>query len=115
MKFSTFSLLSLAGFAAAWEGQLSADPQNVGEGGIASTNVHLLDYNTGSRYTTTILPGWTPSEQYVCFAEDGSGAYNFPAALWQTYDGCYNIDFEGAFGGAGHGYCCDGLPCDITA
>lgn len=65
MKFSAFNLLSFAGFAAAWEGQLSADPQNHGEGGRASVNVHLVDYNTGSRYTTTILPDWTTSEQFI--------------------------------------------------
>ncbi|KAL6898343.1 hypothetical protein GGI43DRAFT_385219 [Trichoderma evansii] len=115
MKFFALSLLGLAGIAVAWNGQLIQDDENTGEGGIRSRNVHLVDYDTKSRYSATLLPDWTSNVQSVFFVEDNGGGYNWPAQLWQTLDGCYNIGFEGAFGGAGHGYCCDGLPCDINA
>jgi hypothetical protein len=48
------------------------------------------------------------------FVETSPGGYDFDARVWKTKDGCYNIDFDDAFGGAGHGWCCGQLPCDIV-
>lgn len=48
------------------------------------------------------------------FVETSPGGYKFTARMWRTYDGCHNIDFDGALD-AGHGWCCGKLPCDIKA
>ncbi|KAL6903268.1 hypothetical protein GGI43DRAFT_401608 [Trichoderma evansii] len=122
MKLSTLGILALTGSAAAWWGQL-----NSGDQSGPWIEVYLTDYNTGSGYYGTLWGGWGPNGVNTAnmiymediayrnsFVED-TGGYTFNASLWQTSDGCYNIDFEGAFSGAGHGYCCDGLPCDIGA
>lgn len=51
---------------------------------------------------------------YHSCQETSPGGYNFNAQFWVTSDGCANIDFEGALS-AGHGWCCGGMPCDLTA
>ncbi|KAJ6085225.1 hypothetical protein N7499_004854 [Penicillium canescens] len=118
MKVPCFlGALALVGSAAAWNGQLSADAYNPGEGGTITQEIHLLDYTTGSRYDGVLYGGFnacTSTQCSVYFQEVSGGNYQFSTKVWRTNDGCHNIDFLGAFD-AGHGYCCGSLPCNISA
>ncbi|KAM0255680.1 hypothetical protein ACHAQJ_005524 [Trichoderma viride] len=116
MKVSALfsAVAALAGPAAAFYGQLAAGTLAVTGEGPASQPVYLTDYNTGSTYAGRLTFGFSATENSVQFDETSAGGYDFYALLWKTSDGCHNIDFQGALG-AGHGWCCGSLPCDLTA
>ncbi|RFU24879.1 hypothetical protein B7463_g11463, partial [Scytalidium lignicola] len=109
------TLAILAGNASAFYGQLSLD-EECSEG--CNTVLNILDHHAGSTYTCgAVNPSFCTHEgacKVLC-QETSKGGYNWNAEFWQTSDGCHNINFEGAFGGAGHGYCCGGAPCNIGA
>ncbi|KAH8124907.1 hypothetical protein ACSS6W_005149 [Trichoderma asperelloides] len=113
MKFAALGLLALTGSVAAFNGQVSTWLEAGGEGpGIL--HIYLTDYDAGSTYEGRDYTGGLSSQgQEVGFVETSPGGYNWSASVWQTSDGCFNIDFQGAFG-AGHEYCCGGLPCDLS-
>ncbi|KAK3317506.1 hypothetical protein B0T19DRAFT_405198 [Cercophora scortea] len=120
MKTTILPALSVLAFftgsSTAFWGQLRLDYSCPGEG--CFTTLNIKDYNTGSTYTCgAVNPSYCTSEGKcpVYCQETSPGGYNWNAQFWQTTDGCDNMDFLGAFGGAGHGYCCGGAPCDIGA
>jgi hypothetical protein len=61
-----FSALALAGQAAAWYGQMSADAYNQGEGGTITQGLHLTDYSTGSTYEGWIYGGFDACVSTQC-------------------------------------------------
>jgi hypothetical protein len=67
MKVPCFlGALALAGSAAAWNGQLSADAYNPGEGGQITQELHLVDYTTGSRYDGVLIGGFNACTSTEC-------------------------------------------------
>ncbi|PON30905.1 hypothetical protein TGAM01_v200325 [Trichoderma gamsii] len=114
MKFSASSLLALTSSAAAFSGQFSTWYEGGGEGpGIL--HIYVTDYSTGSTYEGRDYDGSLSSQgKEISFVETSDGDYSWNASVWVTSDGCFNIDFQGAFG-VGHGYCCGGFPCNLSA
>ncbi|GFP59447.1 hypothetical protein TASIC1_0013014300 [Trichoderma asperellum] len=112
---ATFGVIAtLAGPATAFYGQMAANALTVTGEGPAYQLITLTDYNTGSIYSGDLNGGFRSEQATVFFGEDTPGGYDFYALMWETDDGCYNIDFQGALS-AGHGWCCGSLPCDFTA
>ncbi|KAF3404534.1 hypothetical protein DPV78_002044 [Talaromyces pinophilus] len=112
--------LTLTVRVSAWYGSVTKG-DDCGSGGC-SGYLDLTDYNTGSTYwcgwiypdSSSACSGSGNACSITCY-ETSPGGYNFPIQYWKTSDGCQNINFEGAFGGAGHGWCCDPTSCSLTA
>ncbi|UKZ95521.1 uncharacterized protein TrAFT101_010356 [Trichoderma asperellum] len=108
------AVAALAGPATAFYGQMAASALTVSGEGPAYQLITLTDYNTGSIYSGDLNGGFRSEQATFFFGEDTPGGYDFYALMWETDDGCYNINFQGALS-AGHGWCCGSLPCDFTA